>query len=211
MTFNAGIARKIITPPPAIYLIGYGDRLRGNQGVHDDLTATALALDDGRQQVVIVACDLLAINEQTVRRILAQTGPNVVICCSHTHSGPITYADQRSPRKDRDYIDQLVAQITLAVEEAQSNLQPAQLAWAQGEAGIAVNRRERKEDGHIEIGINPSGPIAWPEESTRLSRLDRCHAKDTRTSFGWIRDVPAGRDGRSQPQAHLGDKRLRGC
>ena len=44
---KAGVARQIITPPPGIYLIGYGDRSKGNRGVHDDLTATALALEDG--------------------------------------------------------------------------------------------------------------------------------------------------------------------
>lgn len=159
MTLSVGVARKIISPPSGIYLIGYADRTKGNLGVHDDLTATAFALDDGLHQSVIVACDLLAINEHTVARIQAQTGSNVVICCSHTHSGPITYAGQRSPRRNRDYINYLVVQIVKAVKEALANLQPAHISWAKGEADIAVNRRERKPDGHIEIGLNPTGPI----------------------------------------------------
>ena len=159
MTLSVGVARKIISPPKGIYLIGYGDRSKGNLGVHDDLTATVLTLDDGLHRAVIVACDLLAINEHTVARIQAQTGSNVVICCSHTHSGPITYAGQRSSRKNRDYITFLVTQIVQAVKEAMANLQPAHISWAQGEANIAVNRRERKPDGHIEIGVNPMGPI----------------------------------------------------
>ena len=159
MTLSVGVARKIISPPKGIYLIGYGDRSKGNLGVHDDLTATVLALDDGLHRAVIIACDLLAINEHTVARIQAQTGSNVVICCSHTHSGPITYAGQRSSRKNRDYITFLVTQIVQAVKEAMANLQPAHISWAQGEANIAVNRRERKPDGHIEIGVNPMGPI----------------------------------------------------
>jgi neutral ceramidase len=159
MTLTIGVARKIITPQTGIYLIGYGDRTKGNQGVHDDLTATALAMDDGLHRAVIVACDLLAINEHTVARIQAQTGSNVVICCSHTHSGPITYAGQRSPRKNREYINYLVSQIVTAVKESQTNLQPAKLSWAPGEADIAINRRERKLDGHIEIGVNPTGPV----------------------------------------------------
>jgi len=159
MTLSVGVARKIISPPKGIYLIGYGDRSKGNLGVHDDLTASALALDDGLHRAVIVACDLLAINEHTVARIQAQTGSNVVICCSHTHSGPITYADQRSSHKNRDYINYLVTQIVMAVKEAIVNLRPAHISWAQGEANIAINRRKRKPDGHIEIGVNPTGPI----------------------------------------------------
>jgi hypothetical protein len=159
MTLTIGVARKIISPQTGIYLIGYGDRTKGNQGVHDDLTATALVMDDGLHRAVIVACDLLAINEHTVARIQAQTGSNVVVCCSHTHSGPITYAGQRSPRKNREYINYLVSQIVTAVKEAQINLQPAKLTWAPGEADIAINRRERKLDGYIEIGVNPMGPV----------------------------------------------------
>jgi hypothetical protein len=159
MALFIGISRKIISPPPGIYLIGFGDRIKGNIGVHDDLTATALAMSDGLHRAVIVACDLLAINEHTVARIKAQTGSNLVICCSHTHSGPITYAGPRSPRKNRNYIRYLVSQIVEAIKEAQANLQPAQLTWTSGEANIAINRRERKPDGHIEIGVNPSGPV----------------------------------------------------
>jgi Neutral/alkaline non-lysosomal ceramidase, N-terminal len=159
MTLSIGIARKPISPPTGIYLIGYGDRTKGNLGVHDELTATAMVLDDGLHGAVIVACDLLAINEHTVARILAQTGSSVVICCSHTHSAPITYADQHSPRRNRDYVNYLVAQIVKAVKEAQAKLQPARLTWAKGEADIALNRRERKPDGTVEIGVNPDGPI----------------------------------------------------
>jgi hypothetical protein len=201
MTLNVGVARKIISPPSGIYLIGYGDRTKGNLGVHDDLTATALALEDGLHRAVIVACDLLAINEHTVARIQAQTGSNVVICCSHTHSGPITYAGQRSSRKNREYINYLVSQIVLAVKEAQTNLQPAHLAWAQGEADIAVNRRERKPDGHIEIGVNPTGPIDRSLSVLQAKSLDgkpfinlvnfQCHGtvlgpKNMLVSADWI-------------------------
>lgn len=201
MTLSVGIARKIISPPKGIYLIGYGDRSKGNLGVHDDLTASALALDDGLHRAMIVACDLLAINEHIVARIQAQTGSNVVICCSHTHSGPITYAGQRSSRKNRDYINYLVTQVVMAVKEAMANLQPAHISWAQGEADIAVNRRERKPDGHIEIGINPSGPVDRTVTILQAQSLDgkpivtlvnyQCHGtvlgqKNMLVSADWI-------------------------
>ena len=88
---NAGYARRIISPQKGIYLIGYGDRMWGNRGIHDDLTATALALDDGKIQVVIIACDLLAINEITLSRVEKAVNTNIIVCCSHTHSGPIVY------------------------------------------------------------------------------------------------------------------------
>src|SRR5512138_3846671 len=120
-TLTAGVARRIITPPKGIFLIGYGDRAKGNIGIHDDLTATALVLDDGTTRLAIVALDILTINEFIVDRIRARLTPiEVLLCCSHTHSGPIAYADEKSSRLNREYIDSLVDNIVKAVEEAQS-------------------------------------------------------------------------------------------
>ena len=157
-SLSAGIARRIITPPKGIFLIGYGDRSKGNIGVHDDLTATALVLDDGKTRIAIVALDILTINEFIVDRVRARlTTTEILLCCSHTHSGPIAYADEKSSRLNREYIDSLVNNIVNAVNEAQSNLQPAHLEYSSGEANVGINRREKMPDGHMEIGRNPEG------------------------------------------------------
>ena len=155
----AGVARTIITPPKGIYLIGYGDRAKNNTGVHDDLTATALVLDDGMTRIGIVALDILTINEFVVDRIRASLAPlEVVLCCSHTHSGPIAYANEKSPRKNREYIDSLVDRIVEAVQCAESRLSPVRLEYSLGAASVGINRREKMSDGSIDIGRNPDGP-----------------------------------------------------
>jgi neutral ceramidase len=155
---SAGVARRIISPPRGIFLIGYGDRSTGNVGVHDDLTATALVLEGGGVRVAVVALDILTINEFIVDRVRSRLAPTeVLLCCSHTHSGPIAYAGERSPRRDRDYIDSLVEHIVEAVTEAQDHLQPAGLAYSRGEASVGINRREKMPDGRMEIGRNPQG------------------------------------------------------
>jgi hypothetical protein len=152
------VARRIITPPKGVYQIGYGDRTKGNIGVHDDLTATALVLDDGRTRIAIVALDMLTINEFIVDRVRARLTPTeVLLCCSHTHSGPIAYADEKSSRLNREYIDSLVNNIAEAVKEAQSNLKPAHIEYSLGEGNVGINRREKMPDGHMEIGRNPNG------------------------------------------------------
>jgi hypothetical protein len=156
---KAGYARRIISPPKGIYLIGYGDRIWGNRGVHDNLTASAIALDDGNDQVVIVACDLLAINEITLSEVEEAVDTNLIICCSHTHSGPIVYADRRSPQKNKKYVDFLVNQLIAVTTESISNLKPASLYWGESKAEISVNRRERISDGRIVIGFYPEGVI----------------------------------------------------
>jgi hypothetical protein len=159
-TLSAGAARCTISPPKGIYLIGYGDRGKGNSGVHDPLTATALVLDDGNQQVAIVALDILTINEFVVDRIRARLTPtDVILCCSHTHSGPIAYADEKSPRRNQEYIDSLVENIVTVVQDAQAKVQPVRLEISRGEAEVGINRREQMPDGHFEIGRNPDGPI----------------------------------------------------
>jgi neutral ceramidase len=158
-SLSAGVARQIISPPKGIFLIGYGDRSKGNIGIHDDLTTTALVLTDGAMRVAIVALDILTINEFIVDRVRARLAPTeVLLCCSHTHSGPIAYADKKSPRKNREYIDLLVDRIVEAVNEAQKNLLPARLEYSHGEANVGINRREKMPDGHMEIGRNPEGP-----------------------------------------------------
>ena len=158
-TLSAGVARRIITPLKGIYLIGYGDRSKGNIGVHDDLTATALVIDDGRTRIAIVALDMLTINEFVVDRVRQSFAPTeALLCCSHTHSGPIAFADEKSPRKNQEYIHSLVENIVSAVREAESNLQPAWLEYSSGEANVGINRRERMPDGRMEIGRNPDGP-----------------------------------------------------
>ncbi len=184
---RAGAARRRITPPRGIFLIGYGDRTRGNIGVHDDLTATALVLDDGAQRLALVALDLLAVNEFVVDHIRARLAPTeVLLCCSHTHSGPIVYADEKSPRRNREYIAALEENVVAAVREAEGRLQPARLEYACGEASVGINRRERKPDGRMEIGRNPDGPrdpsvqvvsVLAEETGTRIATLVNyaCH------------------------------------
>jgi hypothetical protein len=158
-TLAAGVCRRVITPPRGIYLIGYGDRSKGNLGVHDDLSATALVLDDGEKRIAIVALDILTINEFIVDRVRARLGKTeAILCCSHTHSGPIAYADEKSPPKNREYIDTLVENIVQAVQEAEADLIPARLAYSHGQAGVGINRREKMPDGRMEIGRNPAGP-----------------------------------------------------
>jgi hypothetical protein len=157
---HAGVARRIINPLKGIFLIGYGDRTRGNSGVHDDLTATALVLSDGKTRLALVALDMLAINEFVVDRIRMRVAPiEVLICCSHTHSGPIAYAGAGSPPRDRKYIDGLVDNIVSAVLDADAGVVPARLEYTSGKAGIAINRREKMPDGRMEIGRNPQGVV----------------------------------------------------
>ncbi len=188
-TLHAGVAREIISPPKGIYQIGYGDRVRGNQGIHDDLTATCLFLSTAAVSFAWVAVDLLCINEYIVDQIQEKVGQDIpiVISCSHTHSGPIAYADSSSPQKNQAYIRFFIDTITACIQAAQDNQVNAKLTWAEGETEIAVNRREKQADGSVEIGINPQGPVdrslytlsVFDERQQRLATLVNLAAHGT--------------------------------
>ncbi len=94
----AGVARTDITPPPGIAHAGWGAQTHQRAaGVDLPLWATALALSDGDQTVVLVDIDLIYIWEHeasVVRRAVADlTGlplSHIRLSYTHTHSGPVT-------------------------------------------------------------------------------------------------------------------------
>ncbi len=157
---KAGVARVVISPPKGIFLIGYGDRSTGNKGIHDDLTATALVLESDRVKIAIVALDILCLNEFIVDRVRAACpGIEPLLCCSHTHSGPIGYADEGSGRREKKYMDVLVMGIAEAIHQAAEATHEAELMWGQGSADIAINRREKLPSGEVIIGEDPAGVV----------------------------------------------------
>lgn len=158
-SLRAGLARSVTTPPRGSYLIGYGDRYLGASRVHDDLIATALVLDDGSTRLTIVALDMLCLHEDVVARIRERCPGEVLIACSHTHAGPIAFADRHSRRRRRRLIEGIAGKVVGTVAEAGRSLAPAELRFAIGEAGIAVNRRQRGPDGKIVLGVNPEGAV----------------------------------------------------
>jgi neutral/alkaline ceramidase-like enzyme len=163
----AGIARTTITPPLGTFLMGYFDRTHPSIAVHDDLVATAWVLSDGHNRVAIVTCELLMLHTSTVAAIralvAARTGIpalNVMLCCSHTHSGPVTFCtdDAAFPAR-RAYLDDLVGRLVEAVVHAGRDLQPARWGVGRGKLDIGVNRRQTTADGSTILGENPAGKV----------------------------------------------------
>src|SRR6478735_2105301 len=100
---QAGIGRVNITPAVGARLVGFAARAKGSTFIHDDLYATAIVLDDGDRQIALLSCDIISIHPDLIRqtRVLVNeaTGipeANVMICCTHTHSGPPGYATERA-------------------------------------------------------------------------------------------------------------------
>ncbi|MEX2160145.1 MAG: neutral/alkaline non-lysosomal ceramidase N-terminal domain-containing protein [Dehalococcoidia bacterium] len=95
MTLRAGFAAENITPPVGTMLEGYTANTEPSRGVHDDLFARAIVLDDGATQVAVVSCDLIGVDRRLVaaarERASATTGipsEHILIAAIHTHQGP---------------------------------------------------------------------------------------------------------------------------
>ncbi len=143
----AGVGRADITPPPDCTLAGFAARDHRAEGIHDDLTATALALRAGGNTAVIVALDLVSISgshlaflRSSLERSHSLAPHQILFNCSHSHSGPVTDISDfdlsfsgRCPYKgDPEYLDSLKLRILRAITAALDSMAPAEALWGLG-------------------------------------------------------------------------------
>lgn len=146
---SAGVARTCLTPFAGVELTGWGYYIeRRWQTVADDLRATALVVDDGSRQTVLVTLDLMVIDatftERTRQRIATATGINpeaILLTCSHSHNAPAAGGLLGVGECDPFYEDWASRQAATAAILAWQNRQPARLSSARGElSGHSFNR-----------------------------------------------------------------------
>ncbi|NLT42700.1 MAG: hypothetical protein GXX93_08515, partial [Anaerolineae bacterium] len=102
-TLLAGTATTDITPPLGAYLAGYY-RPRQAEEVHDPLLARALCLSDSRREIAFVSCDLVGLSagqvaqaKERITELCGLTPAQVLVGCTHTHTGPETRATGMFP------------------------------------------------------------------------------------------------------------------
>jgi neutral ceramidase len=172
--FKAGLARADITPKHSIWMSGYAARTKPSEGVLEPLHAKALAIEDNRRgRVVIVTTDLIglsrALTDEVSARVQKQWGlerARLLFNSSHTHTGPVVRANlttmyDLTAEQDaviKEYSRQLAETLYTIIGAALGDLKPANLAFGEGSAGFAINRREPRTEG-VRIGLNPKGPV----------------------------------------------------
>lgn len=141
-TLDAGVGMVDITPTGEVTLAGSPSPKKTSE-VKTRLYVRALVLSSGGTKTAIVTLDTLKypvdLTVQARASIEKTTGipaANVIICSSHTHSGPLwSY-----------YPDKLVTPITEAVSKAANDLTPCTLGMSRGRAeGVAECRRVIKD------------------------------------------------------------------
>lgn len=177
--WRVGLAAIDITPPLGLWMGGYAARKEPARGIAQPLHAKAMAVaDTAGRRAVIVTIDVLGLTEPAVEHIAgaarARYGlprERLLLCSSHTHSGPIV-RDQLAVAYDlkpsqwedvRASTRRMEGQIVDVIGRALGSMRPARLRWAQGRAGFAANRR---------TAINPNGPVDHTVPVLAVERRD---------------------------------------
>lgn len=161
---NVGFGKQCISPPVGAPLAGFAARQGVCQGVHDDLFARALVIENAPATVALVSLDLLAVGsdfvESTRRAIAARVSIEpaaILIASTHTHAGPVTVSAFFNPDESLDagYMTHLSDAIVGAVEAAWQSRFAASVGVGTGTiVGLGVNRRSPDgEPVDREIGI----------------------------------------------------------
>lgn len=166
---TCGWAMADITPPKPVALVGQFDK-RISTGVRDPLTATVLALETrseagGREQAILVSCDLLFILREVEQRLQDRIrtelpdfdARKLILNATHTHTGPglsdttfkglYDVSQDAGVMKASEYAEFFLDRVASAVVRAWQSRQPGGLSWALGSAVVGFNRRACYFDG----------------------------------------------------------------
>ncbi len=199
--FMVGFARVNINPDLGTPIAGYFVP-RFAKGFLDDLQAAALALKLGEERILMIsvdACNLRKdLSDEFRNHVASVTGisvSHVVICATHTHTGPINNLEQlkRNPNGATGpletmpgyeavakYVDFLKRRIGDAAVMALADLKKSNMGFIQGWAPerIAYIRRYKMKDGTT-MTCPPVGdpnidhPIGELDQRVHVLRFDR--------------------------------------
>jgi neutral ceramidase len=189
---KGGCAKVNITPPVGIPLIG--SKGEPSDDVVDELYAKALVLSDESTTLAIVSADLLytPLEEITnpVREIITEKigmpEQNVLICATHTHSGPEVFTRSKVPRDgrlpaseiDQSYLHVLVNKMASCVLIAHRDMQDVRIGAAKGRIPeILYNRRPKSADGSVKMAFS------LPPEVTATKKINTGPDGDMKVTF----------------------------
>ena len=117
------------------WIAGFGNRRAAN-GVHDDLWARTMIIDDGKTRLAIVSLDIIGfMNNEVIdvrKRIPESAGITyTIITSTHTHEAPdmlgLWGKSNFRSGVNLEYLEYIKKQIVISIETAVSSLRPAVL------------------------------------------------------------------------------------
>ena len=147
---NIGSAQIDVTPPTdmTVELSGYAARLQPAVGVLDPIFVRAIYLEDGRQRLLWLAADVIALPASFVaeirewaKRVLGLAASQLLLCATHTHAAPATISLTGCGRCSEAFMACLRDGMQRAAREAMARTEACRVAFAQGEIDLAIDRR----------------------------------------------------------------------
>lgn len=161
---RAGAATANITPLMGVPLDGTIMQIGPAKGVHDELHARAIVLDDGATKLAIVIVDNTMISgdvldraKQTIEETTGIPPSHVTLAATHSHSTPRAVTGLKPDSDEhKAYLVYLSERIAESVRRAVSHLAAAKVAWGSADDPRHVFNRRWKLKPGIEQ-INPFG------------------------------------------------------
>jgi len=158
---RSGVGKVRITPPVGVPILGHLFRI--SEGIHDDLWAKVMVMEDD-EPMAIVGLDLawpmpegdyVKIRE-AIEKTTGIKGERVMVTCTHCHSGPAFQPHpgfpmplKRQEELIKPWVEELPRRVTEAAEKALSDLRDVS-AVRFGKVpitGLTYNRRKRIPEG----------------------------------------------------------------
>ena len=163
---KVGVGSAVITPPVGYYMASWALRKGRSTGVHDHHYAKSLVLDDGENMLAIASLDVVNCPEELtleIRKIVQDRtgipGENVMISCTHTHTGPIL-GGAREIERGRDvrgfekYIEIFPDYVAGSIIEGYNRLVEATIGASSSHVpGVSCNRRYHEKPVDTELGV----------------------------------------------------------
>ncbi len=172
---RAGASSAPVSPPVGTYIAG-DKQNRTFTGVHDDLYAKAVVIDDGKNALAILTIDCIGLMHTDLQRIRKKVAElsdfpvsNIVVSSTHTHSGPdvvgIWGPDLQHTGVDSSYMDFLTTTAAKQIIAADQNKVQVQLrtgesVYGQGWVENICNEEIDRSVNVIQFTDTQGNPVA---------------------------------------------------
>lgn len=144
-----------------VWIAGFSNRKPAN-GIHDDIWARTMIIDDGKTRLAIVALDAIGFMNDDVVDVRKMIPPAAgvtytIITSTHTHEGPdLIGLWGKSPLQcgvDAEYMDFVKKQIVQSVLTAVENLRPASFEISQDLSGAIPLVKDTRKPEVFDAGL----------------------------------------------------------
>jgi neutral ceramidase len=192
---RAGVAKVDITPHQPVTMAGYESRKDLSKGVHDPLSARALAFEHDGRRLVLVSTDVLGfyggsapIIRQAILDECDLRPEELFLAAIHTHSAPtVTFDATRGHSNNVAYSKWLQERLVEVVRSALTHPNPVQIGFGFGSSPVGANRRETTQDENrkpkIILGRNPDAPIDRQVQVVSVTSSDSTQARAVLFNF----------------------------